>query len=139
MKCFTCAVPHLPSLVGWQDDTVLGIMRLRLCGLQHLPTLAYLLHTADPTQMCIYQMVNLRVFSRHSSVPELPLFAQVRVPGTEWGQTNPNEQRKVHCRAQRVVHALKSPELPKGQQSILKSQGREEVSQGLRSGCAPFL
>ena len=112
----------------------MGIRRLRLCGLKHLPTLASLLHTADPTQMCVYQALKLRVFSRHSSVPELPLLAQVRVPDVEWGQTNPNnsfEQRKVHCRALSVVHALKSRELPKGQQSISKSQVREEVSQGL--------
>ena len=139
MKCFTCAVPRLPSLVGWQADAVLGITRLRLCGLKHLPTVAYLLHTADPTQMCVYQAVNLRVFSRHRSVPELPLLAQVRVPGTKCGQTNPKEQRKVHCRALRVARALKSPELLKGQQSILKSQVREEESQGLRPGCAQFL
>ena len=103
MKCFTCAVPRLPSLVGWQADAVLGITRLRLCGLKHLPTVAYLLHTADLTQMCVYQAVNLRVFSRHRSVPELPLLAQVRVPGTKCGQTNPKEQRKVHCRALRVA------------------------------------
>lgn len=134
-----CAVFHACSPLlavtgGLIGRCCLGIRRLRLCGLKHLPTLAYLLHTADPTKMCVYQALKLGVFPKHSSVPELPLLAQVRVPDAQWGQTNPNnsfEKKKVRYRALRLVHALKSPGLLKGQQSISKSQVREEVSQGL--------